>query len=113
MEEKIDLLLFDKTNILIEEVNIIKPKTYYELIDIIKVQFKNLPKYYKIYYQTEYSKEIIDNNEKYKLSKDILFINEVENLEDSLFSLNYNKLSDSEKEILDEKYSCNSVHRNY
>ena len=105
MEEKLDILLIGNSNNLIEEINIDKPESYDKLLEIIKNKFEGLPKNYKIYYQTEKDKEIIDNNEKYKLSKDILFINEVENLVDSLFSLNYKKLSESQQEILDEKYN--------
>ena len=109
MEEKLDLLLFDKSNNLLEGININKPETYNDLVNIIETKFKKLPKYYNILFQTGNNKEIIDNNEKYKLSEDILFIYEADkddNLEKSLFSLNFSKLSDSKQEILNEKYSC-------
>ena len=109
MEGKIDLLLFDKLNNLIEEVNIEKPKTYNDLINIIKDKFKKLPNKYDIFYQSENKNEIINNNEKYKLSKDILFIkeiNDIESLEKSLFSINYELLSESKQEMFDEKFSC-------
>jgi hypothetical protein len=106
MEERIDLLLFDNSDNLIEEINIKKPKTYYELLDTIKATMKKLPQHYNIFHQKENENVIINNNEQYKLTKDILFIHEVNNLEESIFSLNYNKLSESKQEILDEKYSC-------
>ena len=88
MEERIDLLLFDNSDKLIEEINIRKPKTYYELLDTIKETMKKLPQYYNIFYQKENENVIINNNEQYKLTKDILFIHEVNNLEESIFSLN-------------------------
>ena len=112
MEEKLDLLLFDKSDNLIEEIKIKKPKTYYELLDTIKSKIKKLPKYYNISYQKENENVIITNNEQYQLTKDILFIHEVNNLEESIFSLNYNKLSESQQEILDEKFSCNICEEN-
>ena len=49
----------------------------------------------------------IDNDEQYKLCKDILLIREIEpNISQSIFTMNYNKLSESKQEILDEKYCC-------
>ena len=106
MEDNIDLLLFDDSNNLIEEISINKPKNYYILLDIIKKEFKQLPKYYNIFYQSENKQIQINNNEDYNKSKDILFIKQVDNLEESIFSLNYDKLSESRQEILDEKYNC-------
>ena len=52
---------------------------------------------------------IINNNEVYKTIKDIVCVrnNENENyLEQSLFTKIYEKLSESEQDILDEKYNC-------
>jgi hypothetical protein len=74
MEERIDLLLFDNSDNLIEEININKPKSYYDLLDTIKATMKKLPRYYNIFYQKENENVIINNNEQYKLTKDILFI---------------------------------------
>ena len=111
MEEKIDLLLLDNSNNLIEERNVPKPKSYSELKLIIKNNFTKLPEYYQIFYSDEYnSKKIINNDEEYKLSKDILFINELKNneqIKESIYELNYDKLSESKQDILDEKYNCN------
>ena len=47
--------------------------------------------------------------DKYKMIKDIIFIKEINNddLEKSIFSINYDKLSESKQDILDEKYNCN------
>jgi hypothetical protein len=110
MEEKLDLLLLDNSNNLIEERNIPKPKTYSELKIIIKNNFTKLPEYYQIFYRDEYNfKKIINNEDEYKFSKDILFINELENkdnIKESMYELNYDKLSESKQDILDEKYNC-------
>ena len=84
-------------------------------MNLIKNSFKNLPKYYKIFYQTENNNEkIIINNEDYKLSKDILFIHEIApvDLGQSIFSFNYDKLSESKQDILDEKFSCSICNEN-
>ena len=111
MEEKIDLLLLDNSNNLIEERNVPKPKTYGELKLIIKNNFTRLPEYYQIYYSDEFNfKKIINNDEEYKQSKDILFINELKNneqIKESIYELNYDKLSESKQDILDERYNCN------
>ena len=108
MSDKIDICLLDNTNKKIEEVSIQKPKTYYDLLNQLKKVLKNLPKNYSIFYLEKGNKEKeIKNNEEYKLSKDILFIREKKiNLGDSLFESNYNLLSDSQREIIDEKYNC-------
>ena len=108
MEEKLDLLVLDNSNFSIEEISFIKPSTYNELLSIIEKALKKLPKYYNIYYLDDNGDEIIiNNNKKYKLAKNIVYIREAENLEESEFSLNYNKLSESKKVDLDDKYSCN------
>ena len=111
MEEKIDLLLLDNSNNLIEERNIQKPETFNDLKLIIKNIFIKLPEYYKIFYRNEYNIEkIINSNEEYKLAKDILFINEIkkeDNINESMYALNYEKLSESKQDILDDKYNCN------
>ena len=111
MEENIDLLLLDNSNNLIEERNVPKPNTYDELQLFIKNNFIRLPENYQIFYRDEYNIEyIIKNNEDYKLSKDILFINELkkeENIKESMYESNYDKLSESKQNILDEKYNCN------
>ena len=106
MEEKLDLLFLDNSNILIEEISINKPNDFNELLDIIKNKFNKLPNNYNIYYRKDNNIEIINNNENYKSVKDILFIHEVGDLEKSIFTMNYNKLSDSKQAILNDKYEC-------
>ena len=50
MEEKIDLLLLDNNNNLIEERNVKKPNSYNELKSIINITFKYEPEFYIIFY---------------------------------------------------------------
>ena len=109
MSEKINLCLLDNLNNIIGEIYIIKPRMLSELFDIITKNFKNLSENYNIFYLSENNNEIIINNDnEYKLSNEILFIREIiiENMEKSMFENNYNKLSQSKQELLDEKYNC-------
>ena len=109
MSQKLDVLLLDNSSNIIEEINIVKPKSYDDLRYIINERFKQLPQNYIIYFQSnENNKTIINNNEIYKLTKDILFISENnENLlEKSLYQINYNNLPESKRVILDDKFTC-------
>ena len=109
MSNTIDIFLLNDSNTTIEEANIIKPKTFNQLLDIIKKTLQKLPENFKLFQFSENNNEIIINNdEKYKLIKDILFIRESKEniLEQSLYEKNYNKLSESKQLIFDEKYSC-------
>ena len=75
----------------------------------IKKKSKEFPENYDIFILDKDNKEIkINNEEDYKLIEDILFILEIDyhNLEKSLFELNYNRLSESKRELLEEKYNC-------
>ena len=81
MSEKIDIFLLDKSNNTIEEVNIIKPKSYKELLDKLNLNFKKLPKNFNVFIYSQQDDEIkIDNNEKYQLLKDTIFIRETKNM---------------------------------
>ena len=109
MSDKLDILLLDNSNNLIEEVNIIKPKSYQELLIQLRQKLKKLPKIYMIFQLSENNNEIIINNDKiYNSIKDILLIREKRDnfLGQSLSELNYKKLSKSTQEILDKKYIC-------
>ena len=112
MQNKLTISLLDDFNNIIEKISYIKPNNFDELVIIINKNFKNLPKNYNIYYKSESNKDtIINNNDEYKASNNILFIKEIKDLSlskstDSLFSSNYKKLSESQQEELDEKYNC-------
>ena len=106
----INVFLLDNSYNTKEEICITKPRNYQEFLIQIKQKFINLPKYFEIFYIDKNNKELkINSEEKYRTIEDILFIRETENknnLEISIFSKNYNKLSDSRKEKLDDKYGC-------
>ena len=109
MSNKIDIFLLDDSNNTIEEINIEKPRTYQLLLIEIKNKFHNLSENFIIFYLSQNNKEvIINNNNVFQLSKEILFIRPIKNnnLEQSLFQMNYDQLSESKKDILDEKYNC-------
>ena len=70
-----------------EELTINKPKRYKELLKYLS----NKNKSYEIFiYDNNNNKIIINNEDKYKLIKDIIFIKEINNddLEKSIFSIN-------------------------
>ena len=106
---RIDIFLLDSLNNTKEEVSMTKPKTYQELLVQLRKRIKNLPKFYEVYTIGKNNEDIkINNEEKYNKIEDILFIREINKdmLEDSLYSLNYKRLSESQQEKLDEKYNC-------
>ena len=109
MSEELYIILLDNSNNTIEEINLPKkPNNYQNLLLTIQQNLCNLPEYYKIFFQSEKNSITeIHNNKEYLLSKDILFIQEIEpKLEESLFQLNYNKLSEQFQEKIDERYDC-------
>jgi len=106
---RIDIFLLDNLNNTKVEVNMIKPKTYQELLNQLRNGIKNLPKYYEIYIIGKNNEEIkINNEEKYKSIEDFLFIREINQniLDESLFARNYKRLSESQQDKLDEKFNC-------
>ena len=105
----IDIFLLDDSNNTKEEFNIIRPKTYQLLLKILNKKFKNISDCYEIFIFDKNNKEIqINNEESYKMIEDILFIREIEQdkLGQSIFEINYNKLSEDKKDLLEEKYNC-------
>ena len=100
---KINIFILDILNNEKEEIIIDKPETYQELLKYLI----NKNKLYEIFiYDNDNNKIIINDEDKYKLIKDIIFIKEIEDLDKSIFSINYDKLSESRQEILEEKYNC-------
>ena len=105
----INIFLLDDSNNSKSELKIIKSKTYIELLNQIKQKFEIIPENYEIFILDDKNNEIkIDNEINYNKIEDILFIREINKniLEKSLFDLNYNKLSESMQDKLDEKYNC-------
>ena len=110
MSEKLGIFLLDNINNIIEEIEINRPKTFQILLIDIKKNMKKLPIDYILFYTSEKNEKILINDyESYKLLKDILFIREtdkIDSLEQSIYQINYNTLSESKQDILDEKYNC-------
>ena len=101
------IFFLDNLNNTIEELSIAKPKTYQELLNQLSQKYKNISNYELFIFDNK--NEVIKiNNEKYNILDNILFIREKVkmNLVQSLFEINYNKLSESEKDKLDNKYNC-------
>ena len=99
-----NIFILDNLNNEKEEIIINKPKTYEELLKYLI----NKGKLYEIFIYDNYNNQIIiDNEDKYKIIKDIIFVKEIDGLDKSIFSINQHKLSESRQEILDEKYNCN------
>ena len=92
------------------ELNIIKPKTFKDLLNILKKRIKTLSDNFTLFIYDKNNNEInINNDEKYKAIDDILFLRELDKkkkLNPSIFEMNYDKLSESQQEILDQKYNC-------
>ena len=104
---KIDIFFLDRFNSLEEEITINKPETYQDLLNQIKNKIEKIP--YEIFIlDNNYKEIIIENNDDYKLIEEILLIREKDNknLNKSMFELNYDNLSESKKEPLEQKYSC-------
>ena len=105
-----DVFLLDDLNNTKEQIKIIKPKNYKQLLKQIKQKLKNISEYYEIFIIDKNNKEFkIDNEENYKKIENILFIREIDEnlLEKSMFEINYDKLSESKQEILEQKFNCN------
>ena len=96
---KINIFIIDNLGNPKDEIVINKQKIYKELMEYLS----NKNKLYEIFIY-ENNKIIINNEDKYKLIKDIIFIKEInkDDLEKSIFSINYDKLSESKQDILDK-----------
>ena len=106
---KIDIIFLDNSNNIIEEGNVFKPEKYQQLLKILTEKFKNKSEYNEIFIIDKNNKEIkIANEENFYLIEDMLFIREIDReiLKKSIFEMNYNRLSESKREVLDEKYNC-------
>ena len=99
---KMNIFVLDNSNNEKEEIIIDKPKTYQKLLEYLNQKYKM----YQIFIYDNNNKILINDEKKYKIINDIIFIKEIDNLDKSIFSINYDKLSESKQEILDEKYNC-------
>ena len=110
MGDKIKIFQINNLNQKIREIKMTKPKSFDILFDKLDKKFENFKDNFIIFTLLNNNEEIIiENDEQYKLSKDILYIrkkNEIDYSDKSMFEINYDKLSESNKIILDEKYSC-------
>ena len=107
--EKIDILLLDISNNLKKEIPIIKPKTYQSFLDQIGSLLEIFPGFSEIFILDNNNNEIkINCEEKYNKIDDILFIREIvnNNIILSRFTENFNELSESKQNALEQKYSC-------
>ena len=76
---KIDIFLIDNSNDIIEEINFIKPNSYQTFLEHLKQKYVNFSESYEIFNFDKNNNEIkIDNEEKYKLVEDILFIRKID-----------------------------------
>ena len=111
MSDNTIVCLLDNLNKKLEEEKTIKtPKTYQELVTQIKNEFTKLPNDYTIFYLTNNKSEVIinENDDEYKLSRDIIFVRQKEEIKikESLYNKIYNMLPESSKEFIDEIYNC-------
>ena len=100
---KLNIFILDNLDNEKEEMVINKPKSYQELLKNLNQKYK----LYEIFIFDNNNKILINDEDKYKKVEDIIFIKEIDNIEKSIFSLNYEKLSESKQDILDDKYNCN------
>ena len=111
MSDNTIVCLLDNLNKKLEEEKTIKtPKTYQELVTQIKNEYKKLPNDYTIFYLTNNKSEVIinENDDEYKLSRDLIFVRQKEEIKikESLYNKIYNMLPESSKEFIDEIYNC-------
>ena len=103
-------ILLNNLNKTEEELSIIKPKTYQDLLNLLREKYKNKNiSNYELFIFDCKNNEIKINNENYDMLDNILFIREKNknNLKQSLFEINYNKLSESRQDKLSDKFCCN------
>ena len=78
---KMNIFVLDNLNNEKEEIIIDKPKTYQKLIEYLNQKYK----LYQIFIYDNNNKIIINNEDKYKKVEDIIFIQEIEDLDKSYF----------------------------
>lgn len=108
MSDQLKIVLLDNlNNNTIEEKTIKKPQTYSQLITEINNNFKYLPNSFNLSYPSSDNEIEILSNEEYQWSKDVIYIRLTGSSDNSIFETNYNKLSESCKDLLDcQTYIC-------
>ena len=113
MAEKLTMFLLNNSNKKTYEITMKKPKTYEKLLHKLSKKFQNIKEEYEIFILKNNEEIIIDNDEKLKSSNDIMYIRKKNEIcepnnpeQKSMYEINYDKLSVSDKEILDEKFNC-------
>ena len=106
----ISIFILDDSNITKSELKMIKSKTYEEFLNQIRLKCNIIiPENYEMFILDDKNNQIkINNKINYNKIKDILFIREINKnaLQQSIYDINYNTLSESKQNILDEKYNC-------
>ena len=106
---RIGIFLLDESNNIKEEINIIKPETYIDLLTHLDKKYKNLSEYYELFIISQNKKKIIINNEEaFSKIDDIIFIRNIDpnKINQSFISKNYNILPQTKIEQYEEKYNC-------
>ena len=76
---RIGIFLLDESNNIKEEINIIKPETYIDLLTHLDKKYKNLSEYYELFIISQNKKKIIINNEEaFSKIDDIIFIRNID-----------------------------------
>ena len=106
---RIGIFLLDESNNIKEEINIIKPETYIDLLTHLDKKYKNLSEYYELFIISQNKKKIIINNEEaFSKIDDIIFIRNIDpnKINQSFISKNCNILPQTKIEQYEEKYNC-------
>ena len=93
---KLHIIILDNENNKKEEISIIKPRTYQELLKDIKVKLKQMPEHFEMFVLDKNNKEIkICEVLQYEIIDELLFIRDKDR-----------SLSMSKQEIIDDTFSC-------
>ena len=104
-----DIIILDKFNNSKEKIKLKKPESFEDLVNKIRQKLKNIFQYFEIFIVDNNENEIkISNQNDYKFIEDLLFVRETEQdvLEQSMFEINNDKISETNRDILDENYTC-------
>ena len=106
---RIGIFILDESNNIKEEINIIKPETYIDLLTHLDKKYKNLSEYYELFIISQNKKKIIINNEEaFSKIDDIIFIRNIDpnKINQSFISKNCNILPQTKIEQYEENYNC-------